>query len=271
MSIEYRDLLKASSGSEEVSMRLWTPQSSSRPLYALCMVCAALFCIIIALIISFRTTGSKPLDRTTEFQIGNLSESMKMKVGQLSQDGTKLMEKFQQVDTALKGLQVDPAIGKLQSDVQRVLAAVNRLSNQIKRLSNGSDDVICPSGWSKNQLSCYLYSNEEKKTWEDSKKTCEAKKSHLVVINTEEEQNFIFGITKGKYTWIGLTDVSGEWIWVDGTKYDSTPHNWVPGQPDEYFGHGLGGGEDCAHLHNNGQWNDDHCSRRYWFMCEMNM
>ncbi|XP_069808703.1 asialoglycoprotein receptor 1-like isoform X2 [Dendropsophus ebraccatus] len=251
-------------------MKLWTPQSSSRPFYVLCVVCASLFCIIIALIISFRTPGEKPVDRTTEFQIGNLSESMKATVSQLSQDGTKLMEKFQKMDTVLKDIQTDTAIGKLQSDMQRVLAAINRLSDQMRKISNGSEDIQCPPGWSRNQLSCYFFSKDGK-SWEDAKKICEAQSAHMVVINTEEEQNFIFGIAKGKYTWIGLTDVSGEWKWVDGTKYDSTPQDWLPGQPDEYFGHGLGGGEDCAHLHKNGQWNDDHCSRRYWYLCEMNM
>lgn len=270
MSIEYRGLQKSSPDNEEVKMKLWVPQPSSRLLYALCALCASLFFIIIILIVFFRTPGEKPTDRTTEFQIGNLSESMNTKVGQLSQDGIKLMEKLLQMETALKTIQADTSIGQVQGDMQRVLAAISRMSDRIKQLNNGSEEITCPSGWIKNHLSCYLFSNEGK-SWEDAKKICEAKKSHLVVINSEEEQNFVFGITKGKYTWIGLTDVSGDWKWVDGTKYDSTPKNWIPGQPDEYFGHGLGGGEDCAHLHQNGEWNDDHCSRRYWYLCEMNM
>ncbi|XP_077117582.1 asialoglycoprotein receptor 1-like isoform X1 [Ranitomeya variabilis] len=272
MSLEYKDLVRDAPDSEEVTMKLWTPPPSSRLLYALSALCATLFFIIVILIVVFRSKspGEKPRDRTTEFQIGNLSESMTTKVGQLSQDGTKLMEKLQQMDTALKAIQADTSIGQLQSNMQRVLTAISKMSDRIKRLDNGSEDIVCPSGWTQNLLSCYLYSFEGR-SWEDSKKICEAKQAHLLVINSEEEQNFVFGITKGKYTWIGLTDVSGNWKWVDGTKYDSTPKNWLPGQPDEYFGHGLGGGEDCAHLHQNGQWNDDHCSQRYRYICEKNL
>ncbi|XP_072000805.1 asialoglycoprotein receptor 1-like isoform X2 [Engystomops pustulosus] len=254
----------------KIEMKMWIPQPSSRLPCALIILCASLFFIIIVLIILFRTPGEKPADRTTEFKIGNLSESMALKVGQLSQEGTKIAEKLQQMDTNLKTIQTDTSIGQLQRDMQRVLSAIGRLSNRINKLDNSSDEITCPDGWRKNQLSCYFYSSDGK-PWEDAKKICETKSAHLVVINSEEEQNFIFGITTGKYTWIGLTDVSGEWKWVDGTRYESTPQYWLPGQPDEYFGHGLGGGEDCAHLHSNGRWNDDHCSRRYWYLCEKNM
>ncbi|XP_044130126.1 asialoglycoprotein receptor 1-like [Bufo gargarizans] len=266
--LDYKDLQKASSDSEEIKM--WIPQPSSRFLYGLYTFCALLFFIIIILIILFRTPGEKPADRSTEFQIGNLSESLNMKVGQLSQDGTKLMEKLQQMDTTLKTIQGDTSIGQLQSDMQRVLAAISRMSNRIKRLDNSSEDIVCATDWVKNDLSCYFYSREGN-SWDAAKRICEAKKAHLVVINTEEEQNFLFGITKGKYTWIGLTDVTGDWKWVDGTKYDSGLKNWLPGQPDEFFGHGLGGGEDCAHLLKTGEWNDDHCSRPYGYICEVNM
>ncbi|CAN2391211.1 asialoglycoprotein receptor activity, partial [Pristimantis euphronides] len=134
----------------------------------------------------------------------------------------------------------------------------------------GSEEITCPTDWTKHQLSCY-FNADEGRSWSEARKVCVAKAAHLVVINTEEEQIFLVSLSKGRYTWIGLTDVSGQWKWVDGTKYESTPKNWIDGQPDEYYGHGLGGGEDCAHLHNTGQWNDDHCSRQYRYICEKNM
>nr|XP_024001544.1 C-type lectin domain family 10 member A-like [Salvelinus alpinus] len=43
---------------------------------------------------------------------------------------------------------------------------------------------------------------------------------------------------------------------------------WKPGQPDNWKGHGLGGTEDCAMIHANGQLNDDHCSRSYRYVCQ---
>lgn len=44
--------------------------------------------------------------------------------------------------------------------------------------------------------------------------------------------------------------------------------NWKPEQPDNWFGHGLGGGEDCAHITVDGPWNDDVCRRPYRWVCE---
>lgn len=43
---------------------------------------------------------------------------------------------------------------------------------------------------------------------------------------------------------------------------------WMPGQPDDWRLHGLGGGEDCAHFHRDGRYNDDHCTRKYRFVCK---
>nr|DBA29608.1 TPA: hypothetical protein GDO54_005679 [Pyxicephalus adspersus] len=247
------------------------PQLPSLLLCVLCNVCAGLLSVIIILIISFRYTGEKPPDHTLEYKIANLSDVMNSRMAQLTQDGNKVTEKLQQLHDSVKAIQADTSISTLQSNVNRALNALRRISEQVKKLQvNGSDDFTCPSGWSTFQSSCYFFPFAGK-SWIESKKFCEDKDSHLVVINTEEEQNFVFGITKGKYIWIGLTDVEGSWKWVDGTDYNSTPKNWIPGQPDEYYGHGLGGGEDCAHLHRSGQWNDDHCSRTYNYICEMDM
>lgn len=44
--------------------------------------------------------------------------------------------------------------------------------------------------------------------------------------------------------------------------------NWRPEQPDDWYGHGLGGGEDCAHFTADGRWNDDVCRRPYRWVCE---
>ena len=44
--------------------------------------------------------------------------------------------------------------------------------------------------------------------------------------------------------------------------------NWAPEQPDDWYGHGLGGGEDCAHFTEDGRWNDDVCLRPYRWVCE---
>ncbi|XP_073480043.1 asialoglycoprotein receptor 1-like [Aquarana catesbeiana] len=133
--------------------------------------------------------------------------------------------------------------------------------------SGGSSNPLCSEKWTQYALSCY-YLSSDSKPWNFSKKDCEDKEAHLIVINSEEEMNFLCSIAKGKFLWIGLTDQDGTWTWVDGTPYDTTPKFWGKGQPDDYKGHGYGGGEDCAALRPTNDWNDGHCSRKYPYVCE---
>uniref|UniRef100_A0A4W5QZB8 C-type lectin domain-containing protein n=1 Tax=Hucho hucho TaxID=62062 RepID=A0A4W5QZB8_9TELE len=77
----------------------------------------------------------------------------------------------------------------------------------------------CPEGWKKSGSSCY-YTTTVIKTWEESRKDCNERGAHLVIINSKEEQTFINGLNgPGNETWIGLTnvDTKGTWKWVDGT------------------------------------------------------
>uniref|UniRef100_A0A8C3FNF0 Asialoglycoprotein receptor 1 n=1 Tax=Chrysemys picta bellii TaxID=8478 RepID=A0A8C3FNF0_CHRPI len=128
----------------------------------------------------------------------------------------------------------------------------------------GSRAGCCPRGWLRFGDSCYWFSGKQK-TWEESNLYCKAQNSHLVVINTQDEQLYIQQQTVPWYTWIGLSNRSGRWQWVDGSVYTM---DWRAGQPDESDGHGLGGGEDCVYLHDDGLWNNAQCSRRYRWVCE---
>ncbi|KAF5893586.1 antigen like protein, partial [Clarias magur] len=59
----------------------------------------------------------------------------------------------------------------------------------------------------------------EKKNWTESRQDCMEKGGDLVIINNQEEQNFITEQLKGGHAWIGLSDrdTEGEWKWVNGT------------------------------------------------------
>ncbi|XP_006109204.1 C-type lectin domain family 10 member A-like [Myotis lucifugus] len=115
--------------------------------------------------------------------------------------------------------------------------------------------------------SCYWVSGTGK-PWPEAEKYCQLQNAHLVVINSREEQTFVQKHIGSSYTWMGLSDPEGAWKWVDGTDYETNFKNWKPGQPDDWQGHGLGGGEDCAHFHPDGKWNDDVCQRLYRWICE---
>ncbi|KAG8009846.1 hypothetical protein GBF38_013898 [Nibea albiflora] len=84
----------------------------------------------------------------------------------------------------------------------------------------------CMDGWLLFQSKCYLFHESVYsywKSWEDSRKECKRMNADLVVIESQEEQEFINNHTKeGRYEdygyWIGLStnDVTNTWMWVNG-------------------------------------------------------
>ncbi|XP_072255285.1 C-type lectin domain family 10 member A-like [Pyxicephalus adspersus] len=203
---------------------------SSRLIFLLFCVCAGLIIINIAITVSSRGARRNELEENGDYSKGsNGQESEK--------DGSP--QKIQGTRKRIHSLPPD----------------------------NETYDGACPDDWSQFQDNCYFFSNLDK-SWMNSHEMCQKRKARLTVINTQEEQVFLTKLAMKIHVWIGLSEIDGEWKWVDATPFSSTPKNWAPGQPDEYFGHGLGGGEDCAQLDDNGYWHDEHCSGSYRYICE---
>uniref|UniRef100_A0A8C7SND0 C-type lectin domain-containing protein n=1 Tax=Oncorhynchus mykiss TaxID=8022 RepID=A0A8C7SND0_ONCMY len=122
----------------------------------------------------------------------------------------------------------------------------------------------CQEGWRYFDSSLYFLSTETK-TWEKSRQDCQGRGADLVIINSREEQTFLFNLHLR--AWIGLTDsvTEGIWKWVDGTPL--TTGYWGKGQPDDY------GQEDCVEIYY-GQddpvktWNDENCHKYHDWICE---
>ncbi|NP_001086907.2 mannose receptor C-type 1 L homeolog [Xenopus laevis] len=125
----------------------------------------------------------------------------------------------------------------------------------------------CPEKWFEFTGHCYYITNTLK-SWDGAKTTCEKMNSHLIMINSLEEQEFAVEFAVQKTTWIGLSDADGEWKWVDKTPLDWNQTYWREGQPDDWTGHGKGGGEDCAQIAYDQKWNDEQCNKPYQFICE---
>ncbi|XP_072255287.1 C-type lectin domain family 10 member A-like [Pyxicephalus adspersus] len=266
-------------------MNRWIPQPSSGLICVLSAVCTGLLFIIIILMVTITRQGVDQTEQNMEVKLRNLSVGVNSRVERLSQDDSRIITMLPDIQTFVKDMRAarsitkinglessvnrilsDDVTGSLASDIQRILGALAKLTEEIRNV-NSTNDPLCEIGWKHFSLNCYNLSPNER-SWDRAKKDCEMKKAHLVVINSKEENDFLNGLAQWQTTWIGLTDVDGSWKWVDGTSYDSTPKFWQPNQPDEWYGHGLGGGEDCAQLKTLNGWNDDHCSRSFPYICE---
>ncbi|KAK6324671.1 hypothetical protein J4Q44_G00040130 [Coregonus suidteri] len=162
--------------------------------------------------------------------------------------------------------QLQTSYNTLTEERDQLQTRYNNLTKERDRLQNLlCEKPCCFDGWRKFDSSCYFLSTEDK-TWEESRQDCLKRGADLVIINSREEQEFIFNLNKR--VWIGLTDRQreGTWKWVDGTTltteywYDPQPNNSGPT------------GEDCAEINNDQRplkaWNDSPCNRRLNWICE---
>ncbi|KAJ8414650.1 hypothetical protein AAFF_G00038520 [Aldrovandia affinis] len=92
----------------------------------------------------------------------------------------------------------------------------------------------CPWGWEQSHSKCYYFSTGTK-SWDDSRNDCIKQGADLVVIDSEEEQEFISKHTKHP-SWIGLSDsgTEGGWLWLDGTPLQNDKKFSGSGEPDYY-------------------------------------
>ncbi|XP_007535920.1 C-type lectin domain family 4 member E [Erinaceus europaeus] len=135
---------------------------------------------------------------------------------------------------------------------------------------SGSVKKCCPLNWLHFQSSCYFFSTNTL-TWASSLKNCSDLGGHLVVINSLEEQEFLFHKkpTKREF-YIGLTDqrTESQWKWVDNTPFNTSLSFWDVGEPNN-----LATVEDCVTIRDSSNprqnWNDVPCFLNMFRVCEM--
>ncbi|KAJ8361898.1 hypothetical protein AAFF_G00414080 [Aldrovandia affinis] len=131
---------------------------------------------------------------------------------------------------------------QLQRDVDTLVAKFPFLDQYCPLRSQKRVCRPCPEGWEQRNSTCYYFSIE-RKSWNASRIDCLKQGADLVIIESEEEQDFISKHTIGGGYWIGLSDseTEGTWLWVDGTPLQKDKAFWKRGQPNDYYG-----AEDCA-------------------------
>ncbi|XP_028973371.1 C-type lectin domain family 4 member E-like isoform X2 [Esox lucius] len=100
------------------------------------------------------------------------------------------------------------------------------------------------------------YFSEDKLTWEQSQYACIREGGHLVIIESQQEQDFIrkkVGNTGSNY-WIGMTDmkVEGVWVWMDNTTLNDNIKYWDQNSGTDISDfpepNNLKSREDCAQM-----------------------
>ncbi|XP_053199673.1 C-type lectin domain family 10 member A-like [Scomber japonicus] len=228
---------------------------------------------ILILIIALGASNTKTSNRlwSMEKNVANLTDSLSAAL-QLTSDSVKEVNRMKfAVDNNRDQLSsVSDALKQL-SVLDTVSRTVATLKCSLERFMNNgtAGGSCCPLGWDTFTTSCYFFSKAAM-SWHDARDWCNGHESHLAILHTDEEWEFVTSHTSGVFYWVGLTDErTGRWEWVNQTPYLMNRRRWMPGQPDSWTHHGLGhGDEDCAHLHRDGRLNDLHCSTKMHFVCQ---
>ena len=134
---------------------------------------------------------------------------------------------------------------------------------------------------------------KERKTQEEAQAYAESLGGHLVVINSADEDDFVYSMVRDasltglgiasdgggvSYVWLGGKDAAseGEWVWVNGEPFQYT--NWGQAEPDNYLGQdGLAmglqnwpdGSSGSAAYGLASEWNDISRSNQLTFIVEL--
>ncbi|XP_066504515.1 CD209 antigen-like protein D [Hoplias malabaricus] len=202
----------------------------------------------------------------------NLNDTTKALQNKQNED-TNLIRSLQallRTETRLKSEQ--------QSQNRNLQEDKQKLKSQLLHLEDNCGQ--CPPNWVLMNKTCYFFSVSEaipRKGWAAGRQECTKKEADLLVINSKEEQVFIFDTLKAlRYNlpfsyrngfWMGLKDdhTEGSWTWLNGTIM--TEGYWMDGEPNDDLGY-----EDCAAVYptNNPlkSWNDVPCSHPLKWICE---
>ncbi|XP_059846841.1 C-type lectin domain family 4 member F-like [Hypanus sabinus] len=164
------------------------------------------------------------------------------------------------------------AIAKLKDEIPRLNKTNSEMTNgslaelqsEVSRLRESVRLVQLLNSWRFFKQKEYYFSSTRYR-WEEGQQFCVSINSNLVVINSQEEQDYV-RLRRDSNCWIGLHDSTeeGVWRWVDGTDYASNVKFWAIDQPNV----NSDIDEDCVVASENGFWHDWPCDSMHFVICE---
>ncbi|XP_031239180.1 C-type lectin domain family 4 member A-like isoform X1 [Mastomys coucha] len=143
--------------------------------------------------------------------------------------------------------------------------------SSVEAPSSNEDKVwsCCPKNWKPFGSQCY-FTSRDSASWSKSEEKCSLRGAHLLVIHSQEEQDFITNSLNPRATYyVGLSDPEGhgQWQWVDQTPYNPNATSWHSDEPS-------GSTELCVVLsyHPNVKgwgWSVAPCDGDHRLVCEM--
>ncbi|XP_071583171.1 LOW QUALITY PROTEIN: hepatic lectin-like [Heliangelus exortis] len=124
-----------------------------------------------------------------------------------------------------------------------------------------SDTRKCSAGWENFGESCYSFSTETT-SWGEANQTCADQGAHLIIIDSEQEQDFLKENINSTY-WLGVTDQQkeGSWVWTNGQEVTLSYFNvWKENKDRDQ--------KNCGSIGPDGIWSDAKCSHPNLWICE---
>ncbi|XP_051729699.1 CD209 antigen-like protein E isoform X11 [Ctenopharyngodon idella] len=197
----------------------------------------------------------------------DIDTSVSVKLSAQQTDGTIMARELEELKTNYTNYKEQFDV--LQNQHEETLRKLNRLNH-----STGC--ALCSVHWIHFGGKCYFFSTV-KMNWTQSRDHCVTLGGHLVIINSQAEQDFLTSKVKVTH-WIGLNDLDteGHWFWVNNQPLNDSVEFWIKREngvrePDNWT-KGHPAGEDCASLgHPAGEtdfWTDAFCFQEKRFVCE---
>ncbi|XP_041844074.1 C-type lectin domain family 4 member G-like [Melanotaenia boesemani] len=192
----------------------------------------------------------------------NLTRNLRNVTDQLNQK-RNLETQVQTLETEKKKLteQIQKEAKVIQFNTSRAQWSLNAYCQQ---QDSPRTCKPCESGWLHSQSSCYAVNKPDsagQKNWEEARKDCRGKGSHLVVVAVDNEKETVSGYSwesSGfRGYWIGLRAKDGKWKWVDGSDLANT--SWMTEPATD--------GRCVISVHNGG-WKSVSCDEKQRWICE---